>query len=110
MKNNRKAKKIKSLIITHIINNKKEYIIMLLLFVIGLLLGVLFINNTKEEQFNNITNYINNFVEKFKNIENIDSINLLKNSIIENVILAVIIWFFGTTVIRNTSSIWNCNI
>ncbi|MBR3002119.1 MAG: stage II sporulation protein M [Clostridia bacterium] len=106
MKNSRKKADIKQLIISHIINNKKEYIIMLLLFIIGIFFGVLFINNLQEEQWNNISTYINSFIEKLKSIENIDSINLFKNSLIQNTILAVILWFFGTTVIRNSSSIW----
>ena len=110
MKNNRKKLQIKSLITTHITNNKKEYLIMLLLFIIGLFLGVLFINNLQEEQFGNVSNYINTFVEKLKGMENIDSINLLKNGILQNVILAVTLWFFGTTVIRNTSGFWNNDI
>lgn len=108
MKNTRKKYKIKNVITTHIVNNKKEYIIMLLLLLIGILLGVMVVNNSSEEQFNNISSYINNFVEKLKNIQNIDSIGLLKNSAIENSIFAIIIWFFGTTVIRNSCSFWNC--
>lgn len=42
---------------------------------------------------------MNNFVEKLKSTENLDSMELLKNSIYQNIILAVTIWFFGTTVI-----------
>ena len=110
MTNTRKKIDIKSLIISHILNNKKEYIIILLLFIIGLFLGVLFINNVQEEQFNNIQDYINTFVEKLKVIENIDSMNLLKNSLIQNIVLAIVLWFFGTTVIRNSSGFWNNNI
>lgn len=110
MKNNRKKLNLKSIIITHVINNKKEYIIILLLFIIGLFFGVMFVNNVKEEQFNNISNYLNSFVEKLKSIENIDSISLLKTSIIQNLILAILLWFFGTTVIRNTSCFRPCNI
>ncbi len=107
MKNNRRSYKIKSAIATHIINNKKEYIIMLLLFIIGIFLGVLFINNVKEEQFNNISNYINTFVEKLKSLESIDTISLLKSSIIQNLLLVLALWFFGTTVIRDSYSFWN---
>lgn len=102
--------KNKSIILSHIINNKKEYIIMLVFFIMGILLGVLYINNIQEEQFNNINNYVNGFIEKLKNIENIDIPNLLKNSIIQNIILASIIWFFGTTVIRNANCFWNYDI
>lgn len=99
MKNIKKKSRIVSIITSHISNNSKEYITMLLLFIIGIFLGVLYINNVQEEQFNNISNYINSFIEKFKSIENINSINLLKSSILENVILATTLWFFGTTVI-----------
>ena len=99
MKNTRKKLNIKSLILSHIANNKKEYIIVLLFFIIGLFLGVLFINNIQEEQYNNISTYLNGFVEKLKGIEHIDSISLLKSSLLQNLILAVILWFFGTTVI-----------
>ena len=110
MKNDRKKLNLKNIIITHVINNKKEYIIILLLFIIGLFFGVLFINNVKEEQFNNISNYLNDFVEKLKSIENIDSIALLKSSIIQNMILVLMLWFFGTTVIRNPHSVRINNI
>ncbi|MBR0350787.1 MAG: hypothetical protein IJH76_03060 [Clostridia bacterium] len=106
MKNQRKKYKIKSAIATHIINNKKEYIIMLLLFIIGIFLGVLFINNVKEEQFNNISDYINNFVDKIKNADTINTANLIKSSMLENFLLVLALWFFGTTVIRNTNSFW----
>lgn len=99
MKNNRKNFKIASLIKTHITNNSKEYTIIALLFVIGIFLGVLFINNIQEEQYNNVSNYINSFIEKLKSIEQIDNFNLLKSSILSNCILAIVIWFFGTTVI-----------
>lgn len=110
MINNRKSIKLKSVIINYIINNKKEYLIMLILFIIGLFLGVLYINNIKDDQFNNISNYINNFVEKLKGFETIDTGSLLKTSIIQNLLLVVSLWFFGTTVIRNSCSVWNCNI
>ena len=99
MKNNRKNTRIRNIIATHIINNKKEYIIVLLLFIIGLFLGVLFINNVQEEQYNNISQYITSFVDKLKSMESIDSISLLKTSLLQNVVLALALWFFGTTVI-----------
>ena len=83
----------------HVLNNKKEYIIVILLFVIGIFLGVLFINNTGETQKEEITSYMNNFIDTMKNTDNLNYAELLKNSIIQNVLLAIILWFFGTTVI-----------
>lgn len=93
------SRKIKQIIIEHVANNKKEYTIVILLFIIGIFLGVFFVNNMQENPKEEIQTYINNFIEKMKNLQNIDNATLLKNSIIQNVIFAILIWFFGTTVI-----------
>lgn len=105
MKNNRL--KVKEIIYQHIAKNSKEYILVSLVFIVGIFLGVMFINNIQEIQMQEISLYLNEFIEKFKNIEQINNIEILKSTIIENLILGVILWFFGTTVIRNTNSIWN---
>lgn len=106
MKKNKRLK-IKNVIYKHIVNNKKEYILISLIFVVGIFLGVMFINNIQEAQITEISTYLNEFIEKFKNTEQLDSSGILKTTIIENIILAIALWFFGTTVIRNTNSIWN---
>ena len=90
---------IKNTIKEHIINNSKEYIIVLLIFVIGIFLGVFFVNNIQENQRTEISTYLNNFIDKLKDTEKLDNVELAKTSINQNVILAVTIWFFGTTVI-----------
>ena len=97
----RKAKNLKIVetIKEHIINNHKEYIIVTLLFIIGIFLGVLFVNNIQESQRVEIDGYFNNFIEKLKNTEDINQVELLKKSMGQNIMLAVVIWFFGTTVI-----------
>ena len=91
--------KICQLIKEHISNNAKEYLIVALMFIIGIFAGVFFVNNIQEEQKTEITQYLNNFIQQFKNIQNLDTINLLKTSITQNAVLAILIWFFGTTVI-----------
>lgn len=106
MKKNKRLN-LTNTIYQHVINNSKEYIVVTLIFIIGIFLGVMFINNAQETQMSEITSYLNNFIEKLKNTENLESIKILKTSIFENIILAITLWFFGTTVIRNTNSIWN---
>ena len=95
----KKQFKILEIIKEHVIHNKKEYIIIFFIFVIGIFSGVFFINNLEETPKTEITNYLNQFIEKFKTLESIDYIALLQNSVMQNTVLAIIIWFFGTTVI-----------
>ena len=83
----------------HILNNKKEYIIVILMFAIGIFFGVLFVNNAKEAQLIQIKEYLTSFIENLKNIEQLNNVDLIKTSLIQNILLAIIIWFFGTTVI-----------
>ena len=95
----KKQLRILKIIKEHVINNKKEYVIIFLIFVIGIFSGVFFINHLQETPKTEITNYLNQFIEKFKGLESINNIELLKNSIMQNIGLAIVIWFFGTTVI-----------
>ena len=52
-----KRLKIKEVILTHISNNKKEYFIITLLFIIGIFLGVFFTNNINETEQESIKEY-----------------------------------------------------
>ena len=83
----------------HVANNKKEYVIVSILFVIGIFLGVFFINNVGQEPKTLITEYLNQFIEKLKSTEDLNLIELLKTSIGQNIMLAISLWFFGTTII-----------
>ena len=98
MKKNRRKVFIQT-IKEHILNNKKEYIVVSILFVIGIFLGVFFINNVSQEPRTQITEYLNQFIEQLKNTENLNTIELLKTSMGQNIILAISLWFFGTTII-----------
>ena len=99
MKKERITVVLKNTIYQYISNNSKEYILVLIIFIIGIFIGVMFINNCQEEQETTIISYINEFIEKFKNIENLDKQALTISSIKSNITLALIIWLAGTTII-----------
>ncbi len=91
--------KIKEIILTNIENNIKEYLIVSIIFIIGIVIGVIFINNMSENHSMEISNYITSFTKDLKNNRNINSLLLLKDSIKKNLVLAIFLWFMGSTVI-----------
>lgn len=94
-----KQSKIKDAIFAHIENNIKEYVIVSIIFLIGIVIGVIFINNTSENQSIEINNYISTFVQDLKDNKDINDLALLKDSIKKNCVLAVFLWFMGSAVI-----------
>lgn len=98
MKKHKKKGIIKTILLNHIQNNLKDYCILLLLFVIGIIIGVIFINNTSVEQKNEITTYMNTFIHTLKENPNLNYGDLLKDSLIQNLLLAVALWFSGTAI------------
>ena len=90
---------IKETVINHILENLKLYIIVIVIFIIGISLGVVFINNANETQVSEIQNYINNFINSLKQNYHIDKMELIKSSIGDNLILIITMWFIGSTVI-----------
>ena len=88
-----------NIIVRHIKNNLREYIIISIIFLIGVIIGVIFINNLKENQQDIINVYLNNFIESIKNENQIDNVELLKTSIISNIKLCLYLSIAGLTVI-----------
>lgn len=99
MRNVERKKTWGSILWNHILLNKKAYIIITMLFIIGILLGVVFINNTNDSQQEKIQNYITSFISQVKEQGQIDKIQLLKNTLLDNTKLAILLWFVGSTVI-----------
>ena len=96
---NRSKSKVKNAIMSHIENNMRQYLIITIIFLIGIVAGVIFINNTSEGQTSEITEYINTFTQDLKDNRNINNLLLLKESIKNNILLALFLWFMGSTVI-----------
>lgn len=99
MKKNKQHMNLLEMIKKHIVHNKKEYMVVALLFIAGIFLGVLFVNHIQESQKLEITSYFGAFVENMKNTDSLNYMDLLKTSIQQNGLLAIVLWFFGTTVI-----------
>ncbi len=64
--NRRYTRKYGSIISTHIQKNSREYAIASIIFVIGLLLGIVFVNNLGEEQVTEISTYLTSSITSLK--------------------------------------------
>lgn len=86
-------------ILKNLQENKKIYILLLIFLLMGIVFGVFIINNSDEVQKNEVSEYINNFVTTLKNNNSIDKKELVKVSIKENILMGIILWFVGSTII-----------
>ena len=93
---NRKSR-IGDIVYNHIMNNKREYLIITILFFIGLIIGVFFINNLDDNQTQRIHTYFNELANNIN--ENIDFDSLFKKSILSNVLTIILLWFGASTII-----------
>ena len=90
---------IKRVIEEHITRNVKIYFILIIIFLLGLIIGLIVVNNSSPEQETEITIYINNFVSELKNGSKLDYFKLLKSSFANNLFLVITLWFMSSTVI-----------
>lgn len=91
--------KLITAILEHIKDNKKSYLLVACILLIGIILGVLFVNNLQEEQSKEVQKYINEFISQAKDGGKLDSGKLFQSSLRNNLILVIIMWFVGSTVI-----------
>lgn len=80
--------------------NIKEYFIFCVFLIIGVILGIIFINNFEISKLEDIKNYINDFINNYKesNLE-INNFQMFKLSVKNNLIINAAIWFLGSTII-----------
>lgn len=90
---------MKEILKDYIVRNKKNFIIIIILFCVGIGIGIFFVNNSNEVQRNELNEYINNLILKVKDSDGIKNFNLLGLSIKENIFSILIIWFLGCTII-----------
>jgi len=80
-------------------NNLREYTICSIIFLIGILLGIVFFNNLSSSQNLEISTYISNSISNIKSINNFSSFELLREGIKNNIITTFSLWILGSTVI-----------
>lgn len=96
----KKTSKVHSLIVKHFQDNLKYYFIIALILIIGIVLGVIFVQSISQEQKEQIQTYLTNFVDTLKEEETqINYGELFRKSVVNNFVLAVVMWFVGSTVI-----------
>ena len=95
----RYGKKYGGIITSHVQNNLREYTIGSIIFLIGILVGIVFLNNLNEVQTFEINTYITDSISNIKAAEGINEIVMLKESISNNIILVILLWLMGSTVI-----------
>ncbi len=99
-RSNKAKSKVFKIIEEHINKNIKEYALSALVFLIGIIIGVMLINSSNQENKDAISGYIIEFVDSIKNSEyQIDENKLLIKSVISNLKIAAIIWIAGSTII-----------
>ena len=78
-------------------NNVKSYLIIVVIFAIGIFLGVFLVNQTDSKE--EIEKYINSYIDETKKLQNGDYLGELREDIKNNIILVFFLWFAGTTII-----------
>lgn len=100
-KKNRYKSGIKQLIINHISENINVYFKVLIIFVIGVCIGIAVVNQLPEVGLQNINKYITNSVNALKNNNEISKLQTLKLSLFKDIIIVLIVYFFGLTLLGN---------
>ena len=93
----KKRNEILTIIKEDVLNNAKSYFIVGIIFIVGIFLGVMFINQAKDKS--EIEKYINTYVDETKSLQNGNYFVELQKDIKNNIVLVLILWFAGTTII-----------
>ena len=93
----KKKNEVFSIIKEDVMNNAKSYFVVLVIFIVGIFLGVMFVNQINDKS--QLEQYINTYIDETKSIKNVDYFKELENDVKNNIILVILLWFAGTTII-----------
>ncbi|MBR3133631.1 MAG: stage II sporulation protein M [Clostridia bacterium] len=80
-------------------NNIKEYIIISIIFLIGIIIGVMVINNSGEEQSEEVRGYVESIIKNVKEEDNIDSNEVFLKKVKSNLSFILLCGVLGSTII-----------
>ena len=90
---------MRKILLEYYLSNKKNFIILLIIFFIGFTIGIVSINSLQIHQKDEIYDEITNLRAIIKESESINYNELLFLSIKKHIITILIIWFLGCTII-----------
>lgn len=92
---------IREKILDHMVKNINIYFKILIVFIIGICIGIFTVNRLPEAGKQTISNYINSSISQLKSGVEIQRWQLLKSSLLKNIIIVSVICFFSLTVFGN---------
>ena len=93
---------MKNLFIEYIMRNMKEIIIITLIMFIGLILGVIYINNVtgeKREKIENYTKEIITNIKEYKSIQEKEKMNILKSNLERNLTSIIVLGIVSSSIL-----------
>lgn len=99
MRRTKRKSNLKETLVEYINTNARTYIIVIIMFLIGLVLAIISINNIDSEKQNQISAYINNFITGIKSDYEISKTDIITESIKNNFYITLTMWFLGSTII-----------
>lgn len=91
---------IKQVVINHISENINIYFRVLIIFIIGICIGIAIVNQLPETGLQDINEYIETSINALKNDGNeISKFQILKSSLFKNIVVVFAIWFLGLTLL-----------
>lgn len=79
----------------YLLTNKKSFIVILIVFFIGMLIGIFVINHTNENEIIEINAYIGSICENLQHSENINLLDCLWKSLKQNIRICTFNVAFG---------------
>lgn len=89
----------KDIIINHISSNIKLYFTITIIFILGICLGVYFVNSMPQDKLEELNQYINQSITVIKEENKISSFQIFKKSALKNVIIVASILLFTFTIL-----------